>query len=50
MLKRTGDDMNKRYKETALGGLAEEFQDYDANGLKRTLQEKLQFENQMISY
>jgi hypothetical protein len=29
--------MNKRYKETALGGLAEEFQDYDADGLKRSL-------------
>lgn len=32
MLKKTGDDMKREYKETALGGLAGDFQDFEENG------------------
>lgn len=35
VLKKTGDDMKNAYKETALGGLAWDFQEFDEEGLKR---------------
>ena len=50
VLKRIGDDMKNEYKETALGGLAYEFQEFDDSGEKRSRKEKKDFQKQMSDY
>ncbi len=47
VLKRTGDDMKDKYKETALGGLAWDFYRYDDDGKKRTKSERIRFTKNM---
>ena len=43
VMKRTGDDMKKKYKETALGGLAWDFYSKDDDGNERPRSEKIKF-------
>lgn len=50
VLKKTGDDMKREYKETALGGLAGDFQDYEENGELWDVRTKEMFEKQMSDY
>lgn len=47
VLKKTGDDMKNAYKETALGGLAWDFNEYDETGTKRLKSEKKFFATNM---
>ena len=39
-----------QYKETALGGLAHEYQNFDDNGNKRSLKERREFDKNMSDY
>lgn len=50
VLKKTGDDLKKEYKETALGGLAGDFQELEENGDLRDLKTKISFQTQMSDY
>ena len=43
VVKRTGDDMKKSYKETSMGGLAWDFVKYDDNGKPRSKKDKVIF-------
>ena len=43
VLKKTGQDMKKAYKETALGGIAWDFQEFDEEGKKRDPKDKKTF-------
>lgn len=43
VVKKTGDDMKKSYKETALGGLAWDFVTFDEDGKPRTKSDKIKF-------
>ena len=46
-MKKTGDDMKNAYKETALGGLAWDFNEYDDDGIKREKKMKKFFATNM---